>query len=148
IRCSGERRSSPSEVHLGLHDQRDKLLAFGHDERLPDLGPLAAVHQTRAADHGRAGRSRGNKVGLALKRRVPFPSGGRLMNAAAAPSVSAKLMIAPPWAIPPMVQRSGLISMRAARASASTLKNSIPSNWAKGSGLALMRSISDMHLSM
>ena len=68
------------------------------------------------------------------------------MKAAAAPSVSAKLMIAPPWAMPPIVQRSGLIVIRAASASASALMNSIPSNWANGSGLAAMRSISDMRL--
>src|SRR5580700_5612874 len=77
---------------------------------------------------------------------VPLASAGRLMKAAAAPSVSAKLMIAPPWAMPPIVHRSGRISIRAARESASALMNSIPSNWANGSGLALMRSISDMRI--
>src|SRR6185437_8929144 len=77
---------------------------------------------------------------------VPRATAGRLMKAAVAPSVSAKLMIAPPCAMAPIVQRSGLIVMRAASASLSALMNSIPSNWANGSGLAAMRSISDMPL--
>src|SRR6202044_848000 len=76
---------------------------------------------------------------------VPFASGGRVTNAAAAPSVSAKLMIAPPWPMSPRVQSSGRIIIRAARASSSTLMNSIPRSWANGSGFALMRSRSDMN---
>ena len=135
-----------SEVHLRLHDERDQLLLFGRDECLPHLGPLAAMDEGRSADHRRAGRRGGDEIGLALDRRRPLGVGGQIDEGGRAPSVSAKLMIAPPWAIPPIVQISGRISIRAERASASALRNSIPSNWAKGSGLALMRSMSDMSL--
>jgi hypothetical protein len=65
---------------------------------------------------------------------VPLDSAGRLAKAAAPPSVSAKLMIAPPWAKPPSVQRSGLTVMRAVTASDSALRNSIASACANGSG--------------
>ena len=135
-----------SEVHLRLHDERDELRLFRRDPRLPDLGSFAAMDDVVWPITVEPAGAEATKLVLLSIVAVPLASAGRLIKAAAAPSVSAKLMIAPPWAIPPIVQRSGRISIRAARASASALMNSIPSNWANGSGLALMRSISDMRL--
>jgi hypothetical protein len=54
--------------HLGLDGQRNELALFGCDQRLPDLGPAAAVDEGRAADDGRAGGRGSDKIGLALER--------------------------------------------------------------------------------
>src|SRR5208337_358732 len=75
---------------------------------------------------------------------APFAPSGRPTKAAAPPSVPVKLMTARRCAKPPRMQRADRTTKRGA--SGSALVNATPSNWANGSGWALMRSKSDMPL--
>src|SRR5262249_30205441 len=63
---------------------------------------------------------------------VPLASSGRLMIVASAPTVSAMVMIAPPCAVPPLVQKSVRTGILATTRSCSALTTTMPMRSANG----------------